>query len=82
MQGAGGSSLDPNPRFRQKSKTPPWPRHFNSTTLPQYDGEFDPVDFLLKYEAVVESNDDTNATKAKALIMALKGWRTHGIPTI
>jgi hypothetical protein len=34
----------------------PCPRHFNANTLPQYDGDYDPKEFLMKFEAVVESN--------------------------
>ena len=50
-------------------------------TLPQYDGDSDPKTFLMKYEAVIESNGGDSATKCKALIMALKGpvqtWYTN-----
>jgi hypothetical protein len=28
----------------------PWPRHFNANTLPQYDGDYDPKEFLMKFE--------------------------------
>lgn len=59
----------------------PWPHNFNFAALPQYDGDFDPTEFLLKYEAVVEDNGRSNTTKAKTLVMALKGaaqtWYSH-----
>jgi hypothetical protein len=51
----------------------PWPRRFNANTLPQYDGDYDPKEFLMKFEAVVESNGGDATTKAKALVLALKG---------
>jgi hypothetical protein len=51
----------------------PWPRHFNANTLPQYDGDYDPKEFLMKFEAAVESNSGDATTKEKALVMALKG---------
>jgi hypothetical protein len=50
-----------------------WPRHFNANTLPQYDGDYDPKEFLMKFEAAVESNSGNATTKAKALVLALKG---------
>jgi hypothetical protein len=51
----------------------PWPRRFNANTLPQYDGDYDPKEFLMKFEAIVESNGGDATTKAKALVLALKG---------
>jgi hypothetical protein len=51
----------------------PWPRRFNANTLPQYDGDYDPEEFLIKFEATVKSNSGDATTKAKALVMALKG---------
>jgi hypothetical protein len=50
-----------------------WPRRFNTNTLPQYDGDYNPKEFLMKFEAAVESNGGDDTTKAKALVMALKG---------
>jgi hypothetical protein len=55
----------------------PWPPHFNVVSLPQYDGETDAREFLLKYEATVESNGGGSTIKAKAFVMAVKG-STHG----
>jgi hypothetical protein len=51
----------------------PWPRRFNANTLPQYDRDYDPKEFLMKLEAAVESNGGDATTKEKALVMALKG---------
>jgi hypothetical protein len=51
----------------------PWPRRFNANTLPQYDGDYDPKEFMMKFEAAVESNGGDATTKAKALVLALKG---------
>ncbi|RLN42589.1 uncharacterized protein C2845_PM01G43950 [Panicum miliaceum] len=54
-----------------------WPPHFNMVILPQYDGVVDPREFLLKYEAVVESNGGGSAIKVKAFVLALKGSVQH-----
>ena len=51
----------------------PWLRRFNATTLPHYDGESDPKEFLMKFEAAVESNGGDSTTKAEAFVLALKG---------
>jgi hypothetical protein len=51
----------------------PWLHRFNANTLPQYDGDYDPKEFLMKFEASVESNGGDATTKAKALVLALKG---------
>ncbi|KAF8736354.1 hypothetical protein HU200_014353 [Digitaria exilis] len=37
---------DPQPQL-QSAEPVPWPRHFNSANLPQFDGATDPKDFLL-----------------------------------
>jgi hypothetical protein len=50
--------------------------------LPQYDGETDLREFLLKYEAAVESNGGGSSTKAKAFIMAVKGSVQHWFASI
>ena len=42
-----------------------WPHRLNPAILPQFDGESDPEEFLLKYEATT--------CKVKALSLALKG---------
>jgi hypothetical protein len=59
-----------------------WPLRFNAVTLPQYDGETDLREFLLKYEAAMESNGGGSAVKAKALIMAVKGVVQHWYTSI
>jgi hypothetical protein len=51
----------------------PWLRRINANTLPPYDGDYDPKEFLMKFEVAVESNGGDATTKAKALVMALKG---------
>jgi hypothetical protein len=50
-----------------------WPCRFNVNTLPQYDGDYDLKEFLMKFEAAVESNGGDATTRAKAPVMALKG---------
>jgi hypothetical protein len=50
----------------------PWPRCFNTNTQSQYDGDYDPKEFLMKFKVVVESNGGDATMKAKALVMALK----------
>ena len=54
-----------------------WPPWFNPAILPQYDGESDPRDFLLKYEAAVEATGWGPACKVKAFIISLKGLVQH-----
>ena len=41
--------------------------------LPQFDGESDLEEFLLKYEATIEASGGGTACKAKALVLALRG---------
>ena len=55
----------------------PWPPHFNPTILPQFDGESDPKDFLLKYEAAIEASGGGVACKVNAFVLALKGLSQH-----
>jgi hypothetical protein len=55
----------------------PWPPCFNPTILPQFDGDSDPKDFLLKYEAAIEASGGGAACKVKALVLALKGPTQH-----
>lgn len=50
----------------------PWPHRFNAAIMPQYEGESDPREFLLRYEAAVESNGGGSGVKAKPFVMALK----------
>jgi hypothetical protein len=58
-----------------------WPHHLNLTVLPQFDGESDPKEFLLKYEATIEAVGGGTTCKAKALVLALRGqaqrWHTN-----
>jgi hypothetical protein len=54
-------------------KSASWPRHFNTNTLPQYGGDYNPKEFLMKFEVAVKSNGGDATTKAKAPVMALKG---------
>ena len=55
----------------------PWPPRFNPTILPQFHGESDPKDFLLKYEAAIEASGGGAACKVKAFVLALKGLAQH-----
>jgi len=48
-----------------------WPHCLNSAVLPQFDGESDPEEFLLKYETTIEAAGGGTACKAKALFLAL-----------
>ena len=50
-----------------------WPHRLNPAILPQFDGESDPEEFLLKYEATIEASGGGTACKAKALVLALNG---------
>ena len=55
----------------------PWPPRFNPTILPQFDGESDPKDFLLKYEAAIEASGGGATCKVKAFVLSLKGLAQH-----
>jgi hypothetical protein len=59
--------------FSVELESAPWPRRFNANTLPQYDGDYDPKEFLMKFEAAVECKGGDATMKVKALGMALKG---------
>jgi len=54
-----------------------WPPRFNLAILPQYDGDSDPREFLLKYESVVEATGGGAACKVKALVLSLRGLAQH-----
>ena len=49
-----------------------WPHRLNPAVLPQFDGESNPEEFLLKYEATIEAAGGGTACKAKALVLALR----------
>ena len=55
----------------------PWPPRFNPTILPQFDGDSNPRDFLLKYEAAIEASGGGAACKVKAFVLSLKGLAQH-----
>ena len=55
----------------------PWPPRFNPTILPQFDGDSDPKNFLLKYEAAIEVTGGGAACKVKAFVLSLKGLAQH-----
>ena len=55
----------------------PWPLRFNPTILLQFDGDSDPKDFLLKYEAAIEATGGGPACKVKVFILSLKGLAQH-----
>jgi hypothetical protein len=44
-----------------------WPPHFNPAILPQYEGDSNPREFLLKYEAAVEATGGGAALKGSTL---------------
>jgi len=55
----------------------PWPPRFNPTILPQFDGDSDPKDFLLKYEVAIGASGGGAACKVKAFVLSLKGLAQH-----
>src|SRR6185436_955054 len=63
--------------FSAEFKELPWPPRFNPTILPQYDGDSDPKDFLLKYEAAIEASGGGATCKVKAFFLSLKGLTQH-----
>ena len=54
-----------------------WPRRFDPVVLPQFDGESDPKEFLLKYEAAIEAIKGDSACKSKVLVLILRGLAHH-----
>ena len=50
-----------------------WPQCFNRAVFPRFDGESDPKEFLLKYEATIEATEGGSACKAKAFVLVLRG---------
>jgi hypothetical protein len=46
-----------------------WPHRLNPAILPLFDGESDPEEFLLKYEANIEASGGGTTCKAKALVL-------------
>ena len=50
-----------------------WPHRLNPAVLPQFDGESNLEEFLLKYEATIKAAGGGTACKAKALVLALRG---------
>jgi hypothetical protein len=54
-----------------------WPPRFNLAILPQYDGDSDPREFLLKYEAAVEATGGGAICMVKALVLSLRGLTQH-----
>ena len=55
----------------------PWPPRFNPTILPQFDGDSDPKDFLLKYEMAIEASGGGAACKVNAFVLSLRGLTQH-----
>jgi hypothetical protein len=46
-----GITEDPSLPLIVELEEVPWPARFNAVTMPQYDRESDPREFLLKYKA-------------------------------
>jgi hypothetical protein len=45
--------------------------------IPTFDGESDPRQFLMSFEAAVIAGDGDKTTLAKSLVMAVKGLTQH-----
>ena len=45
--------------------------------MPQFDGESDPKEFLLKYEAAIEAIKGDSTCKSKVLVLILRGLAHH-----
>lgn len=67
---------------KTKSSTPPsseleeadWPKKFRlPAAMLDYDGESDPREFTLRYSVAISSAGGDDTTKAKVMVMALKG---------
>jgi hypothetical protein len=67
------TTMAPQTPLSEELEEVQWPHCLNSAVLPQFDGESDLKEFLLKYEATIEAAGGGSACKAKVLILALQG---------
>ena len=54
-----------------------WPPRFNPAILPQFDGDSNPKEFLLKYEATIKATGGGLACKVKEFVLSLTGLAQH-----
>jgi hypothetical protein len=50
----------------------PWPPSYKPPQLPMYDGNSDPKQFLMSYEATISSYGGNTAVMAKSFVMAVR----------
>ena len=50
-----------------------WPSGFKMMRMVMFEGESDPREFTMSFEAVVESAGEDNTTLVKAFVMTIKG---------
>ncbi|RLM65332.1 polyprotein [Panicum miliaceum] len=86
---ADGATIEGS-RHRDKPSSPltlelekaQWPARSNAVSLPQYDWDSNPREFLLKYEATMELNGGGSSIKENAFVMAMQGPTQHWYASI
>ena len=54
-------------------QTAPWPATYKTVTLPKFNGQTDPQQFIMSYEAAVASTGGDDVVLAKSFIIACEG---------
>jgi len=65
--------FDASSPLSQELQAAPWLPGYRLTMLPSYDGQSNPKQFLLSYEAIVASFGANTSVLANLLVMALQG---------
>jgi hypothetical protein len=60
---------DPKSPLTHTPQTKSWPLAYNPQNLPRYDGNVDPRQFIMSYEATVATAGGDEATMAKSFVI-------------
>ena len=71
--------IDPVSPLSNHLQASPWPAGYRPTSLPAFDGQCSPKQFLLSYEATIQSFGGDSETMAKSLSWHYKEWLRDGI---
>jgi hypothetical protein len=66
-------SVDPNSPLSTNLQLAQWPLGYKFNMLPTFDGQSDPRQFLMSFEAAIISGGGDETTLAKTLVMTVKG---------
>jgi hypothetical protein len=58
-----------------------WPHHLNPAVLPQFNGESDPEEFLLKYEPPYKQQQEALRVRRRHSSSRYEAWPSAGIQT-